>query len=84
MDGGQPHLILGGESLLRRQERTRRDFAGDYFLTQVINNVVNQPPAPLGLDNSVFSPALDEIIFRCLEKEPEKRYASAQELAAGE
>jgi len=49
---------------------------------ETINNIVNQPPAPLGLENPVFSPALDDIILKCLEKEPEKRYASAKELAA--
>ncbi len=49
---------------------------------ETINSVVNQPAQPLGLDNPVFSPALDSIILKCLEKDPEKRYASAKELAA--
>ncbi len=50
--------------------------------TEMINNIINQPAGPLGLDNPVFSPALDTIIFKCLEKDPEKRYASAKELAS--
>jgi serine/threonine protein kinase/tetratricopeptide (TPR) repeat protein len=48
---------------------------------EVINNVVNQEPAPLELENPLFSPALDNIIFKCLEKDPAKRYASARDLA---
>ena len=48
---------------------------------EVINNVVNQQPEPLGLENSLYSPALDRIIFKCLEKEPDHRYASARALA---
>jgi TolB-like protein/Flp pilus assembly protein TadD len=42
---------------------------------------VNQPPPPLGLGDPVFSPRFDTIVLRCLEKEPEKRYASASQLA---
>jgi serine/threonine-protein kinase len=48
---------------------------------ETINNVVNQAPEPLGLENPVYSPALDAIIFKCLEKEPQKRYESAKALA---
>ncbi len=48
---------------------------------EVINSVVNQQPEPLGLENLLFSPALDQIIFKCLEKDPETRYASARALA---
>jgi TolB-like protein len=49
---------------------------------ETINNIVNQPAPALGLENPVFSPALDQIISKCLEKAPEHRYASAQELVA--
>jgi serine/threonine-protein kinase len=48
---------------------------------ETLNLVVNKQPEPLGLENPVFSPALDRIIFKCLEKEPEKRYSSARALA---
>jgi eukaryotic-like serine/threonine-protein kinase len=58
----------------------QRPFLGK-TVGETINNVVNQPAAPLGLENPAFSPALDLIIFKCLEKDPEKRYASAGELA---
>jgi serine/threonine-protein kinase len=59
----------------------QRPFLGK-TVGETINNIVNQAPAPLGLENPVFSPALDNILFKCLEKDPEKRYASAKELAA--
>ncbi len=48
---------------------------------ETINNVVNQRPESLGLENPIFSPAFDGIIFKCLEKDPEKRYGSAKALA---
>jgi len=59
----------------------QRPFLGK-TVVETINNIVNGAPAPLGLENPVFSPVLDDIIFKCLEKEPGKRYASAKELAA--
>jgi len=48
---------------------------------ETINNVINQQPAPLGLENPIYTPALDRIIFKCLEKDPLKRYDSAKALA---
>jgi len=59
----------------------RRPFLGK-TVGETINTVVNQPPAPLGLENPRFTPALDKIIFKCLEKDPLNRYAAAKELAA--
>ena len=47
---------------------------------EVINNIVNQQPEPLGLENPLFSPALDAIVFKCLEKDPQNRYVSAKVL----
>ena len=48
---------------------------------EILNLIVNQQPEPLGLENPVFSPSLDGIIFKCLEKDPAKRYPSAKALA---
>ena len=45
---------------------------------ETINNVVNHKPEPLGRDNSALPPALERIVFKCLEKDPEKRYSSAK------
>lgn len=58
----------------------QRPFLGR-TLGEIINNVVNQQPEPLGLENPLYSPALDAIIGKCLEKDPDKRYASARALA---
>ena len=48
---------------------------------ETINSIINIQPEPLGLENPLFSPALDNIISKCLAKAPEERYASAKELA---
>lgn len=57
----------------------QRPFLGQ-TVGESINNIVNQTPGPLGLETGVFAPALERIIFKCLEKDPVKRYASAKEL----
>ena len=49
---------------------------------ETTNSIVNQRPGSLGLVNPIFSPALDRIIFRCLEKDPGNRYPAAKALAA--
>ncbi|PWU15897.1 MAG: hypothetical protein C5B50_14390 [Verrucomicrobia bacterium] len=49
---------------------------------EVINEIVNRKPEPLGLENPLFSPALDGIVLKCLEKEPQDRYLSGKTLAA--
>jgi len=58
----------------------QRPFSGR-TVGETINNVINQRPKALGLENPVYTPALDDIIFKCLEKAPEKRYPSAKALA---
>jgi serine/threonine-protein kinase len=45
---------------------------------EAINNVVNHQPEPLGRDNSALPPALERVVFKCLEKDPGKRYSSAK------
>ena len=49
---------------------------------ETINNVVNQKPDSPGLEDPLFTPAAGNIIFKCLEKEPAQRYASAAQIAA--
>jgi serine/threonine protein kinase/tetratricopeptide (TPR) repeat protein len=47
---------------------------------EIINSIINTQPEPLGLENPLFSPALDNIISKCLAKTPEERYPSAKAL----
>jgi eukaryotic-like serine/threonine-protein kinase len=48
--------------------------------SQVIDAIFNQAPVPLRAVNARISPALDDIVMKCLEKEPGHRYQSAKEL----
>ena len=55
-------------------------FAGDSW-DQTLNRVLNdEPELPTRLDSTV-PPDLETICLKCLEKEPARRYPSAQELA---
>ncbi len=57
----------------------QRPFLGQ-TLGETINEIVNQPLEPLEVDRPLHSPALNAIIFKCLEKDRNKRYTSATEL----
>jgi serine/threonine protein kinase/TolB-like protein/Tfp pilus assembly protein PilF len=48
---------------------------------ETINSVVNQRPNSLGIEGHAFSPALDRIILKCLEKDPKDRFDTAGQLA---
>ena len=50
-------------------------------LLALLDSVVNTPPASLRTHVPGIDPALDAICLRCLEKDPQRRYASVAELA---
>lgn len=48
--------------------------------TRVLWEQVHQPPPPLRPLNPQVSPAVEQVVFRCLEKDPARRYATTLEL----
>ena len=45
-------------------------------------SIVNEDPLPLGSSDAIISSSLGNVIYRCLEKNKEKRYQAAEEIAA--
>ena len=58
----------------------RVPFVGPNPLAVMNERLVVEPPSPRGL-NPEISPALEEILYRALEREPRHRYATASEMA---
>lgn len=93
---GTPHYMspeqVLGEELDRRSDlfslgvvlyelvAGQRPFLGA-TIGELFDQIVHRTPEPLGLENPIFSPALDGIILKCLEKQRENRYPSAKALA---
>ncbi|MGH9937755.1 MAG: hypothetical protein ACREAM_16030, partial [Blastocatellia bacterium] len=48
---------------------------------EVMNAILKEEPPELGETNTKVSPQLERIVRRCLEKQPEKRFQSAGDLA---
>jgi serine/threonine protein kinase/tetratricopeptide (TPR) repeat protein len=46
----------------------------------LVTDIVQKPPPPPARLNPTISPKLEDIILRCLEKEPDTRYQSAKDL----
>jgi serine/threonine-protein kinase len=56
---------------------SQRPFLGR-TVGETINSVVNQQPESLLADNPTLPASLERVVFKCLEKDPGKRYASAR------
>jgi eukaryotic-like serine/threonine-protein kinase len=56
-------------------------FPGESVLEVCAHHLHSSPVAPSERSRQAIPPALDELILRCLAKEPERRPASAMELA---
>jgi serine/threonine-protein kinase len=47
---------------------------------EIMNHIINQQPAPLGVESPFSGPSLEGIIFKCLAKKLEDRYQTAHDL----
>jgi eukaryotic-like serine/threonine-protein kinase len=77
---GRHSDVYGLGAILYHLLTARPPFQAGSF-ESVINQVLNTEPVSPRLLNSSVPPDLETICIKCLEKEPAKRYQSAQELA---
>jgi len=59
----------------------RRPFEG-VTMSDVIAAILTRDPEPLGRYNKEIEPGLEQVVLKCLAKEPEKRFQTAGELVA--
>jgi hypothetical protein len=72
--------VYGLGAILYTMLTGRAPFQGD-SLVQVIHRVLNDAPENPSRHNPKISRALERICLKCLEKEPKRRYSSAESLA---
>jgi len=77
--GAVLHQLLSGKAPVEVGERTKR--AKDEDLRALVT-LKRQGPAPLVGAGSAVDARLEAIVFKCLAKNPPKRYQSASDLAA--
>jgi eukaryotic-like serine/threonine-protein kinase len=71
--------IYAAGNILYEMATKRRPFQ-EQLPTALVNDIVHNPPPPPSRFRPELSPRLDEIILKCLEKDPENRYQSSKEL----
>lgn len=76
-----PRTDIHAAGLVLYEMATGKRAFAEWPSSQLIGAILQHPPiAPRELNQSL-SPELERIVKRCLEKDPEKRYQSAKELA---
>jgi serine/threonine protein kinase/Tol biopolymer transport system component len=58
----------------------RRAFRGDSAI-ETLNAILKEDPADLSGSNPNIGPALERVVWHCLEKSPERRFQSANDIA---
>jgi serine/threonine protein kinase/tetratricopeptide (TPR) repeat protein len=71
--------IYAAGTVLYEMATGRRPFEEE-LSTALVNDIIHSTPPPPGRLNPALSPKLEDIILKCLEKEPDNRYQSAREL----
>jgi len=66
--------------VLYEMSTARRPFISE-LIPELIDEILNSPPPPPLEMNRKLPPKLEEIVLKCLEKDPEDRYQSAKEIA---
>jgi serine/threonine protein kinase len=54
-------------------------FTGDTVMAVVLNHIQKTPPSPRSL-NPALPVEVEQVILRCLEKDPDRRYARVEAL----
>jgi eukaryotic-like serine/threonine-protein kinase len=73
--------IFGLGALLYEMATGRRAFEGK-TRTSLIAAIVSSEPPPISSVQGMSPPALDHVVRKCLEKDPEDRWQSARDVAA--
>lgn len=71
--------IYGAGAVLYEMATAQRPFP-ETQPTRLIDSILHTSPKPLSASGSTASASLESIIFKALEKEPERRFQSAREL----
>lgn len=66
-------------AVLYEMSTGRRAFQEE-LASRLIDSILHQPPVPPRALNPRISPELDTVVYKCLDKEPDRRYQSAKEL----
>ncbi len=72
--------IFAFGTLLYEMLGGRRPFNGN-STAELATEILGKDPSPLNSDGSEISPALANIVMKCLEKRPEDRFSSARDLS---